>query len=185
MNSRSGEQNAVQACCSACCLCCLRCIEDALQYLNKVAFAYMAVSGDSYCKSAWNGFIINLKHLLQFYYANTLARLFVFMATLFIITLNSGLMYLFLRYHHIMDDPFWQVPVGINVIVTFFLCIVFLGLFDDATMATLMCLAIDKDLHDGTPKYGPPTFHKKLDAIFGDDKIIYPSDAGVNPNEVV
>ena len=40
-----------------------------------------------------------------------------------------------------------------------------LGLFDDAIRATLMCLAIDMDLNNGSPQYGPPTFHEKLDAI--------------------
>ena len=27
------------------------------------------------------------------------------------------------------------------------------------------CYAIDSDLHDGTPKFGPPTFHDGLEKI--------------------
>jgi hypothetical protein len=34
-----------------------------------------------------------------------------------------------------------------------------LSLFDEAVVALMTCHAIDSDLHDGTPKYGPPTFH--------------------------
>jgi len=53
-----------------CLMCFLKCIEELVEYLNKVAYAYMAITGDKYCTSAWNGFLINLKHLCQFYLAN-------------------------------------------------------------------------------------------------------------------
>ena len=33
-----------------------------------------------------------------------------------------------------------------------------LGLFDEALMAMLQCVAIDMDLHDGIPIYGPAKF---------------------------
>ena len=59
----------------------------------------------------------------------------------------------------------WWIPLCINAVITIFITQIFLGLFDEATMATLMCLAVDKDLN-GEPKYGPPTFHEKLDKVF-------------------
>jgi hypothetical protein len=52
-----------------CAQCCLTCLEDIIGYNNTIAYANMAVSGDSFCTSAWNGFIINLKHLVKFYFA--------------------------------------------------------------------------------------------------------------------
>lgn len=55
----------------ACCArCCVGCLENIIDFINNVAYAYMAVSGDSYCTSAWNGFILNLKHTMKFHYAN-------------------------------------------------------------------------------------------------------------------
>jgi len=44
----------------------LKCIEDICDYINKAAFAYMAVTGDSFCTSAWSGALLNLKHLVKF-----------------------------------------------------------------------------------------------------------------------
>ena len=64
------EQGGAAACLAVCFKCCFRCIEDLLEYLNKVAYAYMAITGDKYCTSAWNGFLLNIKHLSQFYVAN-------------------------------------------------------------------------------------------------------------------
>ena len=54
--------------------CLLKCfvswLESLIEYLNITAYAFMAISGDHYCKSAWNGFILNLKHLVKFYFAD-------------------------------------------------------------------------------------------------------------------
>jgi len=47
------------------------------------------------------------------------------------------------------------------------ICFITLGLFMDAIICSLMCLAIDMDLNDGTPQFGNPKFHAKLDAING------------------
>ena len=55
---KASGDNQVVKCVIACGACCLKCIETVLDYLNKSAFAYMAVTGDSFCTSAWNGFLL-------------------------------------------------------------------------------------------------------------------------------
>jgi hypothetical protein len=65
---KEGASPAVQ--CALCCVMCfVSCLEDLIAYINKTAYAYMAVSGDSYCTSAYNGFLLNLKHLWHFHFA--------------------------------------------------------------------------------------------------------------------
>lgn len=49
--------------------------------------------------------------------------------------------------------------------VTFMTASIFLGLFDTAVMALMTCLAIDMDMNDGAPKFGPPTFHDSVGKI--------------------
>lgn len=39
---------------------------------------------------------------------------------------------------------------------------VFLGLFDEAVVSTLHCMALDMELNGGKPAYGPPSFHEKI-----------------------
>jgi choline transporter-like protein 2/4/5 len=126
----------------------------------------MAVSGDSFCKSAWNGFLLNLKHILQFAWANFLAKMFVLVGKIGLCVLNCVSLYMIMLY---ITDDIGEVssPAGPIIIVGIFTYIaasIFLGIFDEAVMALMTCLAIDTDLH-GAPKYGPPTFHDSLDAI--------------------
>ena len=75
------------------------------------------------------------------------------------------------------------VPIITVAILSFLLCCITLGLFDDAIRATLMCFAIDMDLNNGSPQYGPPTFHEKLEEIM-DEKFVRNINNGGNQAQV-
>jgi hypothetical protein len=51
----------------------LRCLECCIEFINRDAYAYCAITGDSYCKSAWNGFILNLKYNARYTFAQWIA----------------------------------------------------------------------------------------------------------------
>lgn len=71
------SDNPVNVCLGYCiCYCCIP-LEGLTEYLGKSAYAYCAITGNSYCQSAWNSFLVNIKHLSQFYLANQLAAYFV------------------------------------------------------------------------------------------------------------
>lgn len=162
---RDGEGAAKAIACLARCL--MRCLEALIEHLSKLAYAYMAVSGDSFCESAWNGFILSLKHFAPFIFALRIASMFVFMGVVSITCVNTLVGYLLATYA-LKDaaDTTSIVPSLIAfAIISFIVAIVFLGNFDEAVLATLVCYAVDADLHDGNPKFGPKSYHDKLAAI--------------------
>lgn len=129
----------------------------------------MAVTGDSFCSSAWNGFILNLKHLAKFCFALNIAGLFIFMGVVTITCVNTGIGYLLMTYA-IKDGATTTtiIPSLITFgVVSFLVAVIFLGQFDEAVLATLVCFAVDSDLHDGEPKFGPKSYHEKLSNIHG------------------
>lgn len=89
----SSSSNPISLCVESCCQCCLSCVEDLLEYVNSIALAYMAISGESYCKSAYNAFILNFKHLLNFYFALSLTQLFLVMSYTVVSAVASLCMY--------------------------------------------------------------------------------------------
>jgi len=145
----------------ACGDCILRCIEKVCDYLNSAAFAYMAISGDSFCSSAWNGFLLNVKHLLKFGFANMIAKIFTLLGKVAIVVGNLFSLYFIMK--NITKDTeeisSYLGPFVLVGVVSFFTASIFLGLFDTAVMALMTCLAVDLDVHDGEPQFGPPTFH--------------------------
>lgn len=152
--------------------CVLACIEKICDYINESAYAYMAVTGDNFCMSAWNGFLLNIKHILKFSFANMIAKVFILLGKVAIVAGNMFSLYEIMKYRNDLEEvSSLLAPMVLIGVVTFMTASIFLGLFDTAVMALMTCLAIDMDMNDGSPKYGPPTFHdgvKKIDENTGE-----------------
>mmetsp|Transcript_8407 Transcript_8407/g.14058 ORF Transcript_8407/g.14058 Transcript_8407/m.14058 type:complete len:276 (-) Transcript_8407:47-874(-) len=184
-DGQKDSDNAAAKCAAACLLCLARCIEDLIEHISKLSYAFMAVSGESYCTSAWNGFILNLKHCVKFYFASTLASAFVFIGQLLITGFSCGLFWVVANY--LTYDVYAVNSLAPSMIFVgiFSLIIsgIFLGLFDESVTATIIAMGIDMDLN-GTPKFGPPTFHQKLRDIYGEDDKIEDSEQQLNYNQI-
>jgi choline transporter-like protein 2/4/5 len=146
--------------------CCLKCLEEIVEYINAAAYAYMAVSGDSFCSSAWNGFLLHIKHTMKFAFANLLAAMFMLIGKLGIVALNVTVGYLIMKRNGDLDEVSSAFfPLFIIGLFAFVNASIFLSLFDEAVLAMLTCVAIDMDLNNGEPVKGPPTFHSKLSKV--------------------
>ena len=53
----------------------------------------------------------------------------------------------------------------VMIVLTLLIADIFLGLFDEAVISTLHCMAMDMELNYGYPKYGPPTYHEKMKEV--------------------
>lgn len=169
----SGDNAAVKML-IACGDCILRCIEKICDYLNTAAFAYMAISGDSFCGSAWNGFLLNVKHMLKFTFANFIAKIFTLLGKVGIVVGNLFSLYFIMKWRGDLEEISSLLgPLILVGVVSFFTASIFLGLFDTAVMSLMTCLAVDLDVHDGQPEFGPPTFHdgvSKVEQTMGQNK---------------
>jgi hypothetical protein len=160
----------------ACGACYLKCIEKIVDYIQVAGFCYVAVSGDSFCSSCWSGFLLNVKHMAKFAFANFLAKIFMTLGKVALCVGNTfSLLFIMKNITKDMEEITSVIgPVVVVCVVTYLTASLFLGMFDTAVMAILTCLALDMDLNGGDePKYGPPTFHesyKKMKANMADNK---------------
>jgi hypothetical protein len=165
--AKAGGQNKVSELALKCGLCYIQCLEKVTDYINEAAYAYMAVAGESFLSSAWNGFLLNVKHLLQFSFANLIAKVFIFIGKVGI-TAGNVFSLLFIMSAITNDSEEVSSKLGPCLVVglwTYFTASVFLGLFDTACLAMMTSLSIDMDCNDGNPVHGPPTFHESCDKI--------------------
>ena len=65
----------------------------------------MAVSGKNFFSSAWNGFLLNLKHGIVFVWANFLAKLFIALGKVGITVLNVYTCYLLMKMRGDLVEP--------------------------------------------------------------------------------
>jgi hypothetical protein len=94
--NRRGGGGAVAAVIAVCVMCFMRFLEEWINIVDRTALAYMAISGEAYCKSAWNGFLLLMKHLFSFYFARTVGAQLVFIGVVMITAINSLFFYLIL-----------------------------------------------------------------------------------------
>jgi len=62
LSKQNAALNAI-VCCSECGL---KCVETITDYLTLNAFSYIAITGDGFCEGAWKGFLMQIKHMLEF-----------------------------------------------------------------------------------------------------------------------
>jgi len=134
-----------------CAECYIACFERLCDYLNGQAFAYMAVSGDNFTTSAWNGFLLHIKHMMKFSFANLIASIFIFIGKL---GLTIGNVFSMICIMEFVTKSYFEVKsvFGPCLVVGGFSYItasIFLGLFDEVVTAMMTSLAIDMDMNDG------------------------------------
>ena len=120
--------------------CYINCLEKLTDYINEAAYAYMAVAGESFLSSAWNGFLLHCKHLLRFSFANLIAKVFMFIGKVGI-TVGNVFTLLFIMRSITGDTKEVSSLLGPILVValwTYFTASVFLGLFDTAVMAMIL-----------------------------------------------
>ena len=155
-----GGDNKLVVCILKCAGCILECIERIVEYINVAAFCYVAVSGDSFCASGLQALMLNLKHCAKFSFANFLAKIFIYLGKIGLCVGNVFSLLFIMKLRGDNEEVSSNFgPIVVIAVASYLTASIFLGMFDTSVMAILTCLAVDMDLHDGDPMYGPPTFH--------------------------
>lgn len=82
--------------------CVLACIEKICDYINDSAYAYQAVTGDSFCIAAWNAFMLQLRHIMKYSFAQMIAKIFILLGKIGITAGNMVSCYYIMKI--IFDD---------------------------------------------------------------------------------
>lgn len=77
--------------------CCLKVLNRFTEFVSRRAFAYMAVTGEPFCSSAYHCFLLTFKHLSKFVVAQGIALMMVGFGMLLISSLNVLCVYLILK----------------------------------------------------------------------------------------
>jgi len=165
-----------------CAECILACIEKICNYINESAYAYQACAGGSFCSSAWNAFLLQVKHMAKFTFAQLIAKIFILLGKVGIVAGNMVSCYFIMDkvFKDFEDDPSSDdqavtsaaAPLVAVGLLSFLTASIFVGLLDTVVLALLTCVAIDIDNNaaTGKPAKGPPTFHSATDKMHGDFK---------------
>jgi len=130
----------------------LWCIEKICDYLNESAFAYQAVTGDAFFESAWSMFLLQLKEMAQFAFANTIVKVFILFGKIAIMGTNLYTCYALMKFvfkntdgHDAVSSMF--SPLLCVAVVSYMTASIFLGVLETAVLALLTSLSIDVNVN--------------------------------------
>jgi hypothetical protein len=147
-------------------------VETITDYLSLDALAYIAITGDGFCMGAWKGFMCTIKHSLEYQSALIVTSVFINMCKLMICVINT-ITGLFVMYD-ITGSGFTVkehfIPIAIVFCFSWMIGSLFLSVFMTVSQTLMMCLAVDMDLNDKRPEFGPVSFHEAVHTVKAHNK---------------
>ena len=154
--------NGCTKCLIACIRCCLDCFDRFIRYLNRNAYIYMALSGESFCSSALNAFILILKNAAKFAFVEGIADVFMFLAKFFISCSTTAVSWPIMKAIADVDSVFF--PLFMVFLLSYMIASTFIAVFDVSANTILQCYLMDKEIAAqqgvGDPAHIPPTMTK-------------------------
>ena len=141
-------------------MCVIQCLETVVEYITESAFCFIAVTGDNFFTGAYNGFILHIKHMSEFWWTATFAKFFMFLAKVSVIVGNMAVFYFLLTPLMVGKKTSKELygPLIVVGLISYIMVSIFVGMYDVSSEAMLTCYAIDVDANNGTNKFGPETF---------------------------
>ncbi len=120
--------NCCTRCLVGCIRCCLDCFDRFVRYINRNAYIYMALSGENFCSSALNSFILILKNSAKFAFVEGIADVFMFLAKFFISISTTMLSWLLMGLMVEYESPF--LPLFVVFLLSYMIASIFIAIFD-------------------------------------------------------
>lgn len=169
---RLSQENSFFRAIVCCSECGLKCVETITDYLSLDALAYIAITGDGFCIGAWKGFMCTIKHSLEFQFAINVTSIFIVLCKIMLCVLNTitGMFVMYDITGSGYETKEHFLPIAVVCVFSWMIASLFLNIFMSVSRTLMMCLAVDMDLNDGRPEYGPVSFHEAIHTVKAHNK---------------
>lgn len=133
----------------ACTRCCIDCCHRFIKYVNMNAYCQVALTGESFCLAAMNGFILILKNSACFIFTGGLGGFFNLIGKLLVCILNMIIAYIILDMGNTGLAKDINSPVGpliVVFVITYVIAQLFMGMYTTCATCLLHCLFADIDI---------------------------------------
>ena len=141
-----------------CCLqCCLGCIGRIAEFINSHAYIQIAIKGDGFWTSAWEGYALIVRNLGRFSILSFIGSMFTFISSLFIGVASCVIGYFITIGVKSINESLNSciLPVVVYFIVGLFLGNVSMSIFGISGDALIYCFLLEEELNFGQAKGFP------------------------------
>ena len=144
--------------CIFCCVqCCLGCCNKIMEFINKHAYIQIALKGDNFCVSAFEGFGLIIRNLGRFSMLALIGGMFSLIGTLFITVGSCIIGYFLITQVDYFSDELNSCFLSVCAfgIVGFVMGRVTMSIFSVSGDALIHSFLLDEELNKGQPKAFP------------------------------
>lgn len=151
--------------CLACSNCCLDCFERFVRFINRHAYIQIAMTGESFCKAAEDGFFLALRNSTRFGIVHGIGAIFVFIGQLFITLLSTFIGYLILTKVGDFKENIYSttVPLLFFVLVSLIIGHTFMSVYGVSADAIIHCFCMDEEIHEYGARHAPKLLRQFVD----------------------
>lgn len=142
------DESAVARCMLACTRCCLDCFHRFVKFVNENAYIQVALTGENFCTSAMQAFILALKNAASFLITNGIGTFIYFLGKATISVVNTAIGYLLITYVPDFEEDIDQpIPfLALIFLMSYLMATTFMEVYGGVSLAILQCLYADVDI---------------------------------------
>ena len=155
--STNKTQSKCFKCIISCLQCCVGCCGKIMEFVNKHAYIQIALKGDNFCTSAWEGFALIVRNLGRFSTLTAIGGIFTIIGTIFISVVSAIIGYFVITKVSYFSDELNScvLPVVVFLIIGLILGLVTMSIFGTSGDALMHSFLLDEELNKGQAKAFP------------------------------
>jgi hypothetical protein len=142
-------------CIICCCQCCMECVARTMEFINRHAYVQIALKGDSFCVSAFEGFAIIVKNLGRFSALTLIGGFFNLIGVIFIGAASGMVGYLVITEVDYFADKLNSpvLPTFVMTMLGFIVGASCMSVFGTSSDALMHSFLMDEEINKGQPKH--------------------------------
>jgi len=134
----------------------LDCVDRFIKYINRNAYIQIALASENFCTSAFNAFVLILKHSAKFTMVQGIGNIFMFLGKMTIASLTTLIGFLIIenwvQIEESLNSP--VLPLLVIFFISYTVGAVFISVFSVSSNAILQCFLIDTDISEQEGREG-------------------------------
>lgn len=147
----------IYRCLISCCQCCMNCVARTMEFINRHAYIQIALKGENFCTSAFEGFGIIVRNLGRFSSLALIGSFFNLFGMVFISSASGLIGYLVITevpyFNKDLNSP--VLPTFVMVMIGFVIGYICMSIFGTSSDALMHSFLLDEELNKGQPKAFP------------------------------
>lgn len=147
----ANKESRIQRCVFCMCHCCLWCVECCLDKLNKNAFIWQCIFGDSFTDSAINAFDLLWRNLARAAAVSMVGAYLMFIGKIFVALVTTGMCSVYLTTNEYFKEKLSSVvmPLVVIFVLSYMVASLVMATFETTIDTTFFCFLIDEHCNRG------------------------------------